>query len=262
MTQPDPDTSGLPRLSRSLLALHTAAPIRLLHIGLGNFHRAHQAWYTANAPDASAWGIAAFTGRRPDTANDLAPQDGLYTLITRSADGDAFEVIGSLAAVHPATDHQAYLDYLRRPEVAVITITVSEAGYVRGPDGHLDRGRDVITADAAALQASIDAPVGSLPGKLVAGLLARRAADAGPISILSCDNLPENGAVIEDCRHRPGRGGRSRLCLPGWKNTWTSPHQWWIASRQLRPQRTEARSRRLRATRTHRRCRPSPSPSG
>ena len=143
------------------------------------------------------WGIAAFTGRRPDTANDLAPQDGLYTLITRSADGDAFEVIGSLAAVHPATDHEAYLDYLRRPEVAVITITVSEAGYVRGPDGHLDRGRDVITADAAALQGDIDAPVSSLPGKLVAGLLARRAADAGPISVLSCDNLPENGAVTK-----------------------------------------------------------------
>jgi fructuronate reductase len=197
MTQPDPGSNGLPRLSRSLLGLHTAAPIRLLHIGLGNFHRAHQAWYTANAPDASAWGIAAFTGRRPDTADDLAPQDGLYTLITRSADGDAFEVIGSLAAVHPATDHQAYLDYLRRPEVAVITITVSEAGYVRGPDGHLDRSRDVITADAAALQANIDAPVSSLPGKLVAGLLARRAADAGPISVLSCDNLPENGAVTK-----------------------------------------------------------------
>jgi fructuronate reductase len=95
MTQPDPGSNGLPRLSRSLLGLHTSAPIRLLHIGLGNFHCAHQAWYTANAPDASAWGIAAFTGRRPDTADDLAPQDGLYTLITRSADGDAFEVIGS-----------------------------------------------------------------------------------------------------------------------------------------------------------------------
>ena len=92
MTQPDSGTKSLPRLSRSLLGLHTAAPIRLLHIGLGNFHRAHQAWYTANAPDAFAWGIAAFTGRRPDTADDLVPQDGLYTLITRSADGDAFEV--------------------------------------------------------------------------------------------------------------------------------------------------------------------------
>jgi fructuronate reductase len=65
----------------------------------------------------------------------------------------------------------------------VVTITVSEAGYVRGPDGHLDRSRDVITADIAALQDNKEAPVSSLPGKLVAGLLARRAADAGPISI-------------------------------------------------------------------------------
>ena len=62
MTQPDPRSTGLPRLSRSLPGLPAAAPIRLLHIGLGNFHRAHQAWYTANAPDASAWGIAALAG--------------------------------------------------------------------------------------------------------------------------------------------------------------------------------------------------------
>jgi fructuronate reductase len=103
--------------------------------------------------------------------------------------------MGPIAAVHPAAEHQAYLDYLRRPAVAVLTITVSEAGYVRGPDGHLDRSRDVISADIAALQENIEAPVSSLPGRLVAGLLARRAADAGPISILSCDNLPENGEV-------------------------------------------------------------------
>jgi fructuronate reductase len=116
-------------------------------------------------------------------------------LITRSAEGDSFDVMGPIAAVQPATDHQAYLGYLRRPELAAATITVSEAGYLRGPDGHLDLGRAVITADLAALQGNIEAPVSSLPGKLVAGLLARRAADAGPISILSCDNLPENGAV-------------------------------------------------------------------
>jgi fructuronate reductase len=186
--------SNLPRLSRTLVGLPTP-PVRLVHLGLGNFHRAHQAWYTANAPDGSAWGIAAFTGRRPDTAEALAPQDGLYTLITRSAEGDSFDVMGAVAAVHPASDHQTYLGYLRRPDLAVATITVSEAGYLRGPDGHLDLSRGVLTADVAALQDNIEAPVSSLPGKLVAGLLARRAADAGPITILSCDNLPENGAV-------------------------------------------------------------------
>src|SRR4029453_17757327 len=90
------------------------------------------------------------------------------------------EVLGPIAAVHSAAEHQAFLDYLRRPEVAVLTITVSEAGYVRGPDGHLDRSRDVISADIAALQDDISAQVSSLPAKLVAGLLARRAPPAGP----------------------------------------------------------------------------------
>ncbi len=183
------------RLSRAGLGLPAAAPVRIVHLGLGNFHRAHQAWYTANAPDGSEWGIAAFTGRRPDMAEQLAPQDGLYTLITRSADGDAFAVIETLVAVHPAADHPAYLDYLRRPEVAVVTITVTEAGYVRRPDGHLDADRDTVAGDITALRADPDASVATLPARLVAGLLARRAADAGPVTILSCDNLPENGEV-------------------------------------------------------------------
>jgi fructuronate reductase len=174
-----------------------APPVRIVHLGLGNFHRAHQAWYTANTPDAADWGIAAFTGRRPDTADDLRPQDGLYTLISRGAEGDTFEVVGSVSAVHPAADHEVYLDYLGRPEVSVVTITVTEAGYVRGPEGRLDMDRPVVRGDLAALQEDHAAPVTSLPGKLVAGLLARRAAGSGAITLLSCDNLPHNGPVTE-----------------------------------------------------------------
>ena len=112
----------------------------MVHLGVGNFHRAHQAWYTSRSPDADQWGIAAFTGRRGDTADALRPQDGLYTLITRNADGDSFELVGALSAVHAAAEHEAYLDYLSRPEVAILTITVTEAGYLRGADGHLDAG--------------------------------------------------------------------------------------------------------------------------
>jgi fructuronate reductase len=174
-----------------------AAPVRIVHLGLGNFLRAHQAWYTANAPDAESWGIAAFTGRRPDTADDLRPQDGLYTLVTRGAEGDTFAVLGSVSAVHSADEHEAYLDYLRRPEVALVTITVTEAGYLRGPDGRLDRDRPVVASDLAVLAADATAPVASLPAKLVAGLLARRAAGSGAITLLSCDNLPHNGPVTE-----------------------------------------------------------------
>ena len=184
----------LPRLSRALPGTPPTAPVRMVHLGLGNFHRAHQAWYTAHAGDGADWGIAAFTGRRADAAEALAPQDGLCTLITRAFDGDTFELIGSLTAVHPATDHDAYLDYLRRPEVAVVTITVTEQGYLADPARQLRR-TDEVAADIAALQEDPTAPVGTLPGRLVAGLAARRAAGAGPITVLSCDNLPENGEV-------------------------------------------------------------------
>jgi fructuronate reductase len=187
----------LPRLSRSLPDMPPAAPVRMVHLGVGNFTRAHQAWYTTHSPDADQWGIAGFTGRRRDTADALAPQDGLYTLITRSGEGDTFELIGALSAVHAAADHEAYLDYLSRPEVAVVTITVTEAAYLRGADGHLDAGLDVIVSDLEALQSDPRNPVASLPARLVAGLVARRTSGASALTILSCDNLPENGAVTK-----------------------------------------------------------------
>jgi len=169
----------------------------MVHLGVGNFTRAHQAWYTNHSPDADQWGIAGFTGRRRDTADALAPQDGLYTLITRSGEGDTFELIGALSAVHAASDHGAYLDYLSRSEVAVVTITVTEAAYLRGADGHLDAGLDVIVSDLEALRSDPRNPVASLPARLVAGLVARRTSGASALTILSCDNLPENGAVTK-----------------------------------------------------------------
>ena len=190
------EDTRLTRLSRQRPGAPTVAPVRIVHLGVGGFARAHQAWYTAHAPDADGWGIAAFTGRRPEVAEALAPQDGLYTLITRSADGDRFELVGALSAVHASTEHDRYLDYLRRPEVAVVTVTVTEAGYLRGPDGHLLRD-EAVRADVAALREDPERPVTTLPGKLVAGLLARRRAGARPLTIVPCDNLPENGPVAQ-----------------------------------------------------------------
>ena len=187
-------TATEPRLSRSLPAAPPAAPVRIVHLGLGNFHRAHQAWYTAHATDAAAWGIAAFTGRRPDAALALAPQDGLYTLIVKGPDGDRLELLGAISAVHPAGDHAAYLDYLRQTEVALVTLTVTEAAYLTDGAGGLRRTPE-IEQDLASLRRDPAAPVGTLPARLVAGLLARRAAVAGPLTILSCDNLPDNGSV-------------------------------------------------------------------
>ncbi|HVN60310.1 MAG TPA: mannitol dehydrogenase family protein [Gaiellaceae bacterium] len=142
---------------------------RLVHLGLGNFFRAHQAWYTDHAPDAAEWRIAAFTGRSRGLTDALAAQKGLYTLVTRAADRDRFELVGSLGSVHAAEDEEAWLHRLRAPEVAAVTITITEAGYRDGP----------------------------AIGRLLAGLAARRDADAGPLALVPCDNVPGNGAFLE-----------------------------------------------------------------
>lgn len=178
-----------------------AAPVALVHLGLGNFFRAHQAWYTERAPDAAEWGIAAFAGRGAGLAEGMSPQDGLYTLITRAADGDRFEVIGSVSRAHAADDHQAWLGYLASPRVKAVTITVTEAGYLRGADGGLDRDNPTVRADIDTLRRDLGALVRTAPARLVAGLAARRRADAGPFTLLPCDNLPGNGAIAARVVH-------------------------------------------------------------
>lgn len=196
-----------PALTRAAFG-RPAAPVRLVHLGLGNFTRAHQAWYTEHAADADQWGIAAFTGRRPAMADLLTPQDGLYTLVTKGAHGDTFEVISAISRVHPATDLPALIGYFASPDLAVVTSTVTEAGYHRAPDGHLDLVHSDIAADLATLRGLVDtgdlspdrvagASVSTVPARVLAGLLARRAAGAGNLTILPCDNLPHNGTVFE-----------------------------------------------------------------
>jgi fructuronate reductase len=178
-----------------------APPVRHVHLGLGNFFRAHQAWYSSHAQDAAEWGIAAFTGRGTARSGAVAAalkaQDGLYTLVTRAGDGDRFEVVESIARVHTGDDHAAWLGYFTDPMVQVVTTTVTEAGYLRGADGGLDAGRPEILADLAALRDDLTARVRTAPARLVAGFAARRTQPgAGPLTMVPCDNLPQNGAVV------------------------------------------------------------------
>jgi len=188
-------------LSRSAGDGRPAAPVALLHLGLGNFFRAHQAWYTDRAPDAAEWGIAGFVGRGDALAESMSPQDGLYTLITRAADGDRFEVVASVSSAHAADDSEAWLRYFASPRVRAATVTVTEAGYLRGPGGGLDRDNPAVRADVDALRHDLTVPARSAPGRLVAGLAARRRADAGPFTLMPCDNLPGNGAVAARVVH-------------------------------------------------------------
>jgi fructuronate reductase len=173
-----------------------AAPVRIAHLGPGNFFRAHQAWYTEHAPDAADWGIAAFAGRRGAVARELAAQDGLYTLLVRAADGDRPEVVSAVSEVSAELD-----DWRRcfaRPELALVTSTVTEAGYRRAADGGLDRDDPEVAADVAALRDDgPDAAVVTAPGKLVLGLAVRRARGLPGVAVVPCDNVPDNGAMAE-----------------------------------------------------------------
>ena len=173
----------------------TPPPVRIVHLGLGGFFRAHQAWYTGAAQDAAAWGIAAFTGRSRTLADALAGQSGLYTLVVRGPERDEMSVQRAVAEAHPGTDLQAWYAHLTRPQVAVVTLTVTEAAYARRRDGGLDLDRPDVLADLDALRGG-GGEVTTVPGRLVAGLAARRAAGGGPVAVVSCDNLPGNGAAV------------------------------------------------------------------
>lgn len=191
------DRGSLRRLDRSRDG-RPAAPVRIVHLGLGNFFRAHQAWYTDQAPDAADWGIAAFTGRSSDLADTIGDQDGLYTLVVRDPAGDRMYVISSLTAVHGAGDLTELLGYFTSPELAIVTSTVTEAGYVRDEStGGLDLRAAGVQADLGELRTH-NPPQALLtaPAKFVAGLAARRAAGLPGITFVPCDNIPENGPMV------------------------------------------------------------------
>lgn len=170
----------IPLLSRRLQSPAAPAPVKIVHLGLGAFHRSHQAWYTQHAGDASEWGIASFSGRRPDAAETLAAQDGLFTLVRRSGSGDDFELVASIVEAVDGTNLQRLNGLVAAPETAIVTLTITEAAYALGE------------SNSSGLEAST--PL----GRLVLALAARRDADAGPIAVVSCDNLAHNGQVTRN----------------------------------------------------------------
>ncbi|HZW41525.1 MAG TPA: mannitol dehydrogenase family protein [Agromyces sp.] len=195
--------------------------MRIVHLGLGAFSRSHQAWYTAHAADASEWGIAAYAGRSRDLADRLTAQDGLYTLVERGPECDRFEVIGSVVRTHAGDDLDSLLRDLVAPDIAVVTLTITETGYASTPDGSPDldhfgmaRDLDVLRAlgsDAAV--ASLARPVTAL-GRLALGLELRRRANGPALALVSCDNLPDNGDRLR--RGIEGLAAAAFPALPSW----------------------------------------------
>jgi fructuronate reductase len=185
----------VPGLSRRAGSFRPAAPVKIVHLGLGNFFRAHPAWYTEHASDAPEWGIAAFGGRGREPAQAIAAQDGLYTLVIRAAEADRFEVVASISRAHEGRAHQEWLACVAAPETALVTVTVTEAGYRANGQGRLDTDDPAVQADVAALCQDLSSPVTTAPARLVAGLAARHGLDAGPLAVVPCDNVPGNAAV-------------------------------------------------------------------
>jgi fructuronate reductase len=184
------------RLSRSAGDGRAAAPVRLVHLGLGSFFKAHQAWYTEHSPEAHGWGYAAFCGRGAEPAASLMEQDGLYTLAARGPVDDEYEVVSSISEAHPAGDHESWLACFSSPDLAAVTVTVTEAGYRRGSSGGLNLLDPLVASDVESLRRGIASPVRSAPARLVAGLRVRRAAGLGPLAVIPCDNIAGNGPVM------------------------------------------------------------------
>ncbi|KZT38348.1 mannitol dehydrogenase domain protein [Sistotremastrum suecicum HHB10207 ss-3] len=189
----------LRRSSLDSLAAHTISStwpspkVGIVHLGLGNFHRAHEAVYTEQAvvEDGGDWGIIGVTLRGSTSKRDhLRDQGGLYTVVEKSKDGESLQIIRILQDVLalPHDIHQL-LDILSRPEIKIVSLTVTEKGYCRNT-----RSGEVDLADAAIQHdlANPETPT-TVPGILFVALKSRR---VNPFTVLSCDNLSHNGAAL------------------------------------------------------------------
>ncbi|PMZ77019.1 mannitol dehydrogenase family protein [Pseudomonas sp. FW305-70] len=170
----------------------------IAHIGVGGFHRAHQAFYTdalMNTGEGLDWAICGIGLRAEDrrARDDLKDQDYLFTLF-ELGDGDDTEVrvIGAIRDMLLAEDDtRALIDKLASPEIRIVSLTITEGGYcIDDSTGEFMAHLPQIRHDLA----HPDTPT-TVFGLLCAALARRRAAGTAAFTLMSCDNLPHNGAV-------------------------------------------------------------------
>lgn len=157
----------------------------IVHFGIGAFHRAHMAAYTddAMAGGEGDWRILGVSLRSPSVRDQMHPQDGLYTLVERSAAGSKARLIGAIADVLVASEERERLvATLAAPGTHIVSFTITEKGYCRAPDGSLD----LALADERSAYAY-----------LAEAFACRRGAGLSGLTLLSCDNLASNGAQLE-----------------------------------------------------------------
>ena len=186
-----PDSVRVPSYDRDSLSAG------IVHIGLGNFHRAHQAWYQHRLMDqgeALDWAIVG-AGVRPADAvqrDKMLAQDCLTTLIELDPSGKSAEVTGSMIGyVAVADDNAPMIAQMADPAIRIVSLTVTEGGYYQTGNGGFDADHADIRHDAT----SPAAPKTAF-GAMIAALRLRRDSGAGPFTCQSCDNLQGNGDVL------------------------------------------------------------------
>ncbi|MDT0158798.1 mannitol dehydrogenase family protein [Microbacterium sp. ARD32] len=178
---------------------HDGVRVGIVHFGVGNFHRAHQAMYIERllrAGGSGDWGICGIgllerDARMRDALNE---QDGLYTLTLRHPDGtDEIDVIGSIRRfLHAPDDPDAVLAQLVEPDVRIVSLTITEGGYVDDPSEGKRAADDPRVAQETST--GLSHPLTAF-GWIVAALRERRRRGIPAFTVLSCDNVPENGTV-------------------------------------------------------------------
>lgn len=170
----------------------------IVHVGVGNFHRAHQAVYLDalfSLGQDHDWAIVG-AGVRPDDASmrsRLAAQDNLYTVIELAPEGHSARVVAPMIDFVEVTEgHGPLIERMAAPETRIVSLTVTEGGYYLDGTGAFDPDHPDMRHDADPAAAPR-----SVFGAILDALERRRAAGIAPFTVMSCDNLPGNGHVAK-----------------------------------------------------------------
>jgi fructuronate reductase len=170
--------------------------VGIVHLGIGAFHRAHQAWYTHKLLEQQGgdWRIRGVSLRTAGVRDTLNPQDGLYTVAVKSSEGTEHHIIGAVESVLVAPENPAaVIDSLCEENVHVVSLTITEKGYcLTNSTGELDPSHESIVHDLGHLES----PQSAL-GFLIAACRRRMQTAMPGLTIMSCDNLAGNGAKLE-----------------------------------------------------------------
>lgn len=191
----------LPTITTAAVPHYTRADLTpgIVHFGVGNFHRAHQAVYLDalfNLGEGHDWALIGAGVRDTDEAmrQKLSAQDWLTTIVEQEADSSSARITGVMIDYLKPGDSAAVIAKLADPAIRIVSLTITEGGYYIDP---ASQKFDPTHSDIAYDAAHFDAPKTAF-GLILAGLVARRDAGLQPFTVMSCDNIPGNGHVTEN----------------------------------------------------------------